>query len=189
VKKEKEEVHNRYREEELLEQEEKNSEEMKEKVEQEQKVEEISKEQLLENQVAQLKDQLLRNLAELENFKRRNNEERIKERKYASQGVFSQLIEAVDAFDQAFKVEAIDETTKSYLKGFELVREKLSNLLEANEVKRIESIGKPFDPNYHMAVSKMKVEGKEPNIIIEELMSGYTYKDRILRPSMVIVSE
>jgi molecular chaperone GrpE len=184
VKKEKETVHNRYREEELNE-----MEGTKEEVSSEEVVPELTKEQQLENQVAQLKDQLLRNLAELENFKRRNNEERIKERKYASQSVFSQLIEAIDAFDNAFKVQTQDEAVKSFLKGFELVKEKLVNLLDVNEVKKIEAVGKPFDPNYHMAVSKIKVEGKESGIVVEELLPGYTYKDRILRPSMVIVNE
>jgi molecular chaperone GrpE len=180
----KEPVYNRYREEEEIENEGKRAE-----TNQEEAAPEITKEQQLENQIAQLKDQLLRNLAELENFKRRNNEERIKERKYASQHVFTQLVEAIDAFDNAFKIDTQEEAVKSFLKGFELVKEKLVNVLDANEVKKIEAIGKPFDPNYHMAVSKIKVEGKESGIIVEELLPGYTYKDRILRPSMVIVNE
>jgi molecular chaperone GrpE len=198
VKKEKDQGFNRYREEEAQEAEDAKtnksnatngapSEDANEK--EEPVVEEISKEKVLENQVAQLKDQLLRSLAELENFKRRNNEERIKERKYASQQVFTELVEAMDAFEVAFKIETEDETLKTFLKGFELVREKLKTLLENNGVKKIEAVGKPFDPNFHMAVTKIKVEGKDSGIVLEELMPGYLYKDRVLRPSMVIVNE
>lgn len=189
MKKEKEkEVYNRYREEEEQEMAEnkKNGAATNEETE---PVEEVSKETILENQVAQLKDQLLRNMAELENFKRRNNEERIKERKYASQYVFLELIEVIDSLDTALKTQVEDENVQKYKKGFELIREKLANLLSNNEVKKIEALGMAFDPNVHMAVSKANRNDLDKGVIVEELLPGYMYKDRVLRPSMVIVNE
>lgn len=138
---------------------------------------------------ANLKDQLLRELAELENFKKRINEERTRDRKYALSDFLMELIDVVDIFDKAVNIKTDDEKIKKFLSGFVMVNKSFKQILENNGVAKIEALDKPFDPAYHSAIETVKVEGKESNIIVEEIMTGYTYKDRVLRPSMVKVSE
>ena len=153
-------------------------------------IEELEKEKIeLLEQVALLKDQLLRNQAELENFKRRTNEERIKERKYAMQDFFSEIIDVIDIFDRAVSVKTEDEKLRKFLSGFSMVNLRLKQTLENYGVQKIEALNKTFDPMYHQAMETMEVEGVEPNIIVEVVIEGYIYKDRILRPSMVKVSK
>ena len=145
--------------------------------------------QALKKENAELKDQLLRNLAELENFKKRTNEERIKDRKYALADFLMQLIDIVDIFDKAVNKKTDDEKLKQFLDGFVMIDNSFKQILEKNGVKQIEALGKPFDPAYHSAIETVEVEGTDSNIVVEELMTGYIYKDRVLRPSMVKVSK
>ena len=145
--------------------------------------------QALKKENAELKDQLLRNLAELENFKKRTNEERIKDRKYALADFLMQLIDTLDIFDKAVNKQTDDEKLKQFLDGFVMINKSFKQILERNGVKPIEALGKPFDPAYHSAIETVEVEGTESNIVVEELMTGYIYKDRVLRPSMVKVSK
>lgn len=145
--------------------------------------------QKLKQENEELKDQLLRNRAELENFKKRTNEERIKERKYALTDFLMQLIDVVDIFDKAVNVKTEDEKLKQFLSGFVMINTSFKQILERNGVKQIEALGQPFNPEYHSAMETVEVEGTEPNIIVEEIMTGYIYKDRVLRPSMVKVSK
>ena len=143
----------------------------------------------LNEKIAILADQLLRNQAELENFKRRTNEERIKERKYAMQDFFSEAIDIIDIFDKAVNIKTEDEKLSKFLNGFSMINLRFKQVLESYGVTKIEALGKPFDPAFHQAMEVVEVEGTEPNIIVEVVMEGYAYKDRILRPSMVKVSK
>ena len=138
---------------------------------------------------ADLKDQLLRERAELENFKKRMVEERARDRKYALTDFLMELIDLVDIFDKAVNIKTEDEKIKKFLSGFVMVNKTFKQILENNGVTKIEALGKPFDPAYHSAIETVSVEGTKSNIVVEEIMTGYTYKDRILRPSMVKVSE
>ena len=149
----------------------------------------VQENEALKKEVENLKDLLLRERAELENFKKRNNEERIKDRKYALTDFLMELIDVIDIFDKAVNVKTEDEKLKKFLSGFEMVNKTFKQILSNNGVEQIEAIGKPFNPSFHSAIETVQVEGVEPNIVVEEIMTGYTYKDRVLRPSMVKVSE
>lgn len=153
------------------------------------KVEDFEEYHLLLQEVATLKEDLLRNRADLENFKRRNNEERIRERKYALQDFLTDLIDVLDIYDKAVNVKTDDEKLNKFLSGFIMVNNRLKQTLEHYEVKQIDALNKPFDPSYHSAIETVKVDGVEPNTVVEVIITGYTYKDRVLRPSMVKVSE
>ena len=200
------EEHNRYKEEEKeLEEELKESEEKeetskenknnkkknkKEKTKKEENEEVIDeKYEVLMAEIAQLKDSLLRNQAELENFKKRTNEERIKERKYALKDFLLELISVIDVLEKAINVKTDDEKVQKFLKGFVMINVMFKQILEKEGVVKIEALNKPFDPNYHNAIEVVQVEGVESNIITEELQAGYMYKDRVLRPSMVKVNQ
>lgn len=149
----------------------------------------VQENEALKQEVEHLKDLLLRERAELENFKKRNNEERIKDRKYALTDFLMELIDVIDIFDKAVNVKTEDEKLKKFLSGFEMVNKTFKQILSNNGVEQIEAIGKPFNPSFHSAIETVQVEGVEPNMVVEEIMTGYTYKDRVLRPSMVKVSE
>ena len=142
----------------------------------------------LELEVANYKNEMLKDRAELENFKRRTNEERIKDRKYANQDFFQELIGILDVFDKAVSVKTDDPKLQNYLIGFTMVNNQLGQILENYGVKKIKAMGEKFDPMYHSAIETIATDEYEPGIVIEEVMTGYTYKDRILRPSMVKVS-
>lgn len=149
---------------------------------------EEEREELLQKIVG-LQDQLLRNQADLENFKRRTNEERIKERKYAMQDYFSEVIDVIDVFDKAVSVKTDDEKLQKYLKGFSMVNMQLKRTLESYGVSKIDALNKPFDPSIHEAFDVVEADGVESDIIVEVITEGYLYKDRVLRPSVVKVSK
>jgi len=182
---------NRYREEEKLEKTEEASTETNtsaleaEKVE---KVEPTSNEEILaENK--KLKDQYLRVLADTENFKRRIDEERIRERKYGSQRIMEKMVNALDIFDQAVNIETDDEKLKGFLTGFIMINNSLKQILEEEGVKPIKALGEVFDPRYHHAVEVDWDKTKAENIVIQEIQKGYLFKDRILRASLVKVNK
>ena len=95
----------------------------------------------------------------------------------------------VDIFDKAVNIKTDDEKLQKFLSGFVMVNKTFKQILERNGVEQIDALNKPFTPTYHSAIETVKVEGVEPNTVVEVIMTGYTYKDRVLRPSMVKVSE
>lgn len=153
------------------------------------KTEKLQKEiDSLKAENAQLNDKLLRNTAELQNFKRRMNEERIKDRKFANEDVLKALLPVLDNFALALANEKDNGNPKA-LKGFEMIYKNLLETLETQGLSTIEALEQPFDPAYHQAVMKESVEDVEAGIVIEEFQKGYMYKNRLLRPAMVKVSE
>ena len=143
----------------------------------------------LKQQIQDLKDQLLRNAAELENFKRRMNEERVREAKYRSQAVITNIIPAIDNFERALSITVEDENTKTFLTGFKMIHTQLLEALKQEGVEVIKAEGVAFDPTVHQAVMQEAVEGVESGMVLQELQKGYKLKDRVIRPSMVKVSE
>jgi len=145
--------------------------------------------QELKEQVAQLQEQLLRNAAELENFKRRINEERMKETKYRAQSLIANIIPAIDNFERALATTVEDEATTTFLTGFKMIHTQLVEALTKEGVEVIETDGVLFDPTVHQAVMQEAVNDVESGIVLEELQKGYKLKDRVIRPAMVKVSE
>ncbi|MFW5893481.1 MAG: nucleotide exchange factor GrpE [Bacillota bacterium] len=143
----------------------------------------------LEEEVKNLKEQLLRNQAELQNFKRRMTEEKIKERKFANVELVKALLPVIDNLDIALEKEKGNKDIKKALKGFEMIRRDLMKALKDSGLKEIEALHQPFDPNYHQAVMKEQKEDVDSDIVIEEFQKGYLFKDRLVRPAMVKVSE
>jgi len=143
----------------------------------------------LEAEVADLKDQLLRNYAELENFKRRMNDERIKDNKYRSQSLATAILPALDTFERAMAVTTENEEVKNFLIGFEMIHKQIIEAFANEGVEVIVAEGQPFDPNFHQAVMQEEVEVTEPGIVLVEMQKGYQLKDRVIRPAMVKVSQ
>lgn len=143
----------------------------------------------LANEVIDLKDKLLRNTAELENFKKRIQQERINERKYAYEPLLLDMLEPIEQLSKVVNLEVEDTQLKNFLIGFKMISDQFNQVLKDNNVEEIEALNKKFDPKLHYAIEKENDKNKENGINIAEIKKGYTYKDRILRPSLVKVNE
>lgn len=176
-------------------------EEIKEEAEQE-VVEEASKEETkkekknkykeqiakLEADYATLKNDYLKVYAEMENTKRRIKEEAIKDRKYASQKVIGELINPIDMLIQIVNMPAPSPEIQNYVIGFQMIANQLLDVLKNEGLAPIEAMGKEFDPKVMEAVETVETEDEE-NIVLKVMQPGYMYKDRVLRPAMVVVSK
>ena len=139
--------------------------------------------------VKELEDKNLRISAEMINTLRRKDEDTARVMKYANESLIEDILNVVDNFDRALNQNSNSEDVVNYQKGMQMIYDNLINILEKYEVKEIEALDKEFDPTYHQAVMTDHVDGKKDNEIIEVLQKGYTYKDKVIRPAMVKVSE
>ncbi len=151
------------------------------------KIKENKKIAELTEQLEKEREKCLRIQAEMMNFKRRKEDEVAGIKKYANEDILKDLLMIVDNFERALKLET--EENKEFLKGFSMIYTSILNILNENEVTEIPADNVVFDPEVHQAVLTDKVDDVEPGIIIEVLQKGYKYKDRVLRPAMVKVSE
>ncbi len=143
----------------------------------------------LEEEIKELKESLLRNQADFENYKKRINQEKIQDRKYAGIDIIHDLLVPLDQLNKVVNVKTDDPKLNNYLIGFKMINDQLYNVLADNGVTPIEAIDQQFDPKVHYAVEKESNKEKENGIILEEIQKGYMYKDRIIRPAMVKVNE
>lgn len=144
---------------------------------------------VLENEINNYKDKLLRKAAEFENYKRRTENDQLNILKYAAEGFIIKLLPVIDDFERS--LQHIDKATEvdSIKEGIKLIYDKFIKTLNDTGVVKIDSIGKPFDFNFHEALMKRPVEGTEPDIVVDEIETGYLYKDKVIRHSKVVVSE
>ena len=150
----------------------------------------------LEAEVAQLKKELAdstnnyyKAYADAQNLKKRLQNEADQVRKYRIQGFASEVLPIIDNLERALNQKIEDEAIKNYVKGFEMIYQQLINALNNEGVKEIEALNQPFDPNFHQALMQEAVEGVESGIVVEVLQKGYMLKDRVLRATLVKVSE
>lgn len=144
---------------------------------------------LLSAELAEVKDKYLRALAEMENFKKRNNEDTVREKKYAAMPVCGKLIDHLEVFDQAVSVPAEDPQFKNFLYGFKMIRDMLYGVLEEEGVTRVDiKVGDLFDPNLAQAVETTADPEKPDHVIVKVAKKGYRFKDRLLRPAMVVIN-
>ena len=150
-----------------------------------QEIEELTK------QVNSLKELLLRNQAELQNYKRRKEEESEKVLKYKNEDLIKELLTVVDNFERAISMDDNDlsDEVSKFLAGFKLIYTTTVGILNKFEVKEIQAEGIEFDPEYHHAVLTDHDESKPAGVVLEVLQKGYMYKDRVIRPAMVKVNE
>ena len=141
----------------------------------------------LEEQVGQLKEQLLRNHAEMENVRRRAAEDVSKAHKFSIERFANELLPVQESLEKALADNTADVATLR--EGVELTQKQLTNALEKNGVLAIDPKGEKFDPHYHQAISMIPVPDQTPNTVIEVLQKGYKIADRVLRPALVIVAQ
>jgi molecular chaperone GrpE len=134
---------------------------------------------------ADLKDRLLRALADFDNFRRRAERDRSEYVQFAAMEIVRGLIPILDDFRRATKVESAD---KEYAKGVEMIGQRLFEALKKAGLEPIEAAGKLFDPNLHQAVDRVQSEELPDQTVLEEYQSGYNFKGKLLRPAMVKVA-
>lgn len=145
--------------------------------------------EILKDENKELKEQYLKSIAELENYKKRMNEERIKDRKYGSTNLINDLLLPLDQLKKVVNMKTDDDKLKNFLIGFKMISDNIFNVLEEDGVKEIKALNEQFDPNFHYAVEKENNPEIENGIITHVEQVGYMYKDRLLRPTTVKVNE
>ena len=148
----------------------------------------------LKAEIVDLKDRLLRALAEVENTRRRAERDRLDASQYAVTRFARDMLTIADNFGRALAacpkalLEAADPQLKAVIEGVEATERQLLNTLESYGVKVIDTSDGKFDPNHHQAIAEVPGEGKAPGSIVNVIQTGYRIGDRLLRPAMVTVA-
>jgi molecular chaperone GrpE len=142
----------------------------------------------------ELRDQLLRTLADNENLRRRTEREVASAKKYGAMGFARDLMASVDNLDKAIDLipenkDELDETLKNILVGVEMTGREVASVLERHNISKILPDGEKFDYNLHQAMFEVPTDEVEPGIVMQVVQSGYQLHDRLLRPAMVGVSK
>ena len=165
--------------------------------EQEQEIEEVETSEdiivKLNEEITNLKDQRLRAIAELENFRKRAEKDQSDALKYGVSNFAKEIINISDNIERAqssIPEEAKNnETIKPVIEGIDLIAQSVVTTFEKIGIKKIESLNEKFDHNLHQAMMEIEKDDLEPGTIVQELIPGYTLHDRLLRPAMVGVSK
>lgn len=142
----------------------------------------------LESQVEEYRQRLLRAQADFDNYRRRTQREKEETAKYASMDLISRLLPVLDNFERAVVASQDSGDFKALAKGVDMIHRQLLQLLEQEGLKPMETVGQPFNPEFHEAVMRVESDEHEEGTVVEELQRGYILKDRVIRPAMVKVS-
>ena len=148
----------------------------------------------LESEIAALKDQLLRTLADSENLRRRTEREKTDMSKYAITSFARQIVSVADNLTRALESVAEearngDEELNNLYVGIEMTEKELQNSFEQFHIKVVDSIGQKFDHNLHQAMFEVEDPNQPSGLVVQEMQKGYVLHDRLLRPAMVGVSK
>ena len=144
----------------------------------------------LEEKNQQLEDKYLRSEAEIQNAQNRYAKERAQLIKYESQSLAKDILPAMDNLERALSVEADDDASRQLKKGVQMTLDALVKSMQDHGIVEIEADGAKFDPTLHQAVQTVAAENDDQkDCVIQVLQKGYQYKDRTLRPAMVVVAQ
>jgi molecular chaperone GrpE len=149
----------------------------------------LNKIKTLEEDRDRLSDLLKRKVAEFENYKRRTEQEISNIYKYAAEGFIKKIIAVYDDLARSLEHASEKSDINSLIEGLKMVFDKFTKTLEEEGVKRIEAKGKEFDYELHEALMQQPSNEVEPNTVLQEVEPGYTYKDKVLKHTKVIVSQ
>ena len=147
----------------------------------------------LERQLEEANSKALYAAAEVQNVRRRLEQEKVQERTYAATGFARDMLSVKDNLERALShvPEGAhgDEAFQNFVQGIEATLREIDAVFARNGVTRVESKGQPLDPHKHQAMIEIPTNEAEPGTIVEEMQSGYMFKDRLLRPAMVGVAK
>jgi molecular chaperone GrpE len=142
----------------------------------------------LEKQLNEYKELALRKAAEFENYKRRTENDQLNLIKYAAESLIIKLLPTIDDLERSLSHMTEETDVQKIKEGIQLIYNKFLKTLEDQGVKKIEAVGKPFDVEFHEALLQRPDDSVPPHTVLDELETGYMYKDRVIRHSKVIVS-
>ncbi len=141
-----------------------------------------------DQKLAELTDDLKRMTADFANYRKRNDAERAEFAKFAKADLIAKLLDVLDGYDRALATVPDELKGQPWVEGMWLVERKLRQILEAEGLEPVESLGKPFDPYRHDAIAH--VESDEPEgTVIQEHQKAYRLHDRVIRPALVTVAK
>ena len=143
----------------------------------------------LQDEVAALKEDVLRAQAETQNVRRRAETDVEKAHKFSTEKFARELLNVVDNLERAMAMSPEDEVVKPFLEGIEMTQKSFIDTLAKFKVEQIDPEGHPFDPELHQAISMVEAPDAEPNTVLNVVQKGYTNHGRLLRPAMVVVSK
>jgi len=141
-----------------------------------------------EERIAELEDKVVRQMAEFDNFRKRTEKEKSHMYEIGARDMIEKILPVVDNFERGLATVPEEEKNNPVIAGMDMIYKQLLTTLTDLGVTPIEAVGKEFDPNFHNAVMHMEDEELGDNIIVEEFLKGYLYKDSVIRYSMVKVA-
>lgn len=150
---------------------------------------------LLNEEVATLKDRLLRTAADMDNLRKRSEREKAEATLYAATNFARDLLSVSDNMARALAAmspeakAAADEVTKNLLAGVEMTEKELLNVFQRYDIRKLETVGERFDPNMHQALFEVPTSEYPPGTVVQEMQSGFAIGERCLRPAMVGVAK
>ena len=145
------------------------------------------KQDVLKEKIDELEDRVKRQMAEFDNFRKRTEKEKTAMFETGAKSVIEKILPVVDNFERGLATVPEGEKGGAFAQGMEMIYKQLLTELEAIDVKPIEAVGQEFNPEFHNAVMQVESEEYESGIIAQELQKGYTYRDSVVRHSMVAV--
>lgn len=143
-----------------------------------------------DEQIEDLNDRLKRQMAEFDNFRKRTEKEKAQMFDMGARTIIEKILPVIDNFERGLAAVPEEQKDDAFVTGMDKVYKQMLTELDAIGVKPIEALGKEFDPDLHNAVMQVESEEYEPGTVAQELQKGYTYKDNVVRHSMVaVVSE
>ena len=141
-----------------------------------------------DQKIEELTDQYRRTLAEFENYRKRTEKEKSAMFEVGAKNIIEKLLPVIDSFERGLATVSEEQKTEPFVEGMDKIYKQLVKQLEDAGVKEIEAMDKEFDPNLHNAVMHVEDENVGENIIVEVFQKGYTYRDSVVRHSMVKVA-
>lgn len=138
--------------------------------------------------IEELNDRIKRQMAEFENFRKRSEKEKAGMFEMGAKNVIEQLLPIIDNFERGLAAVSEEAKTDPFVDGMDKVYKQMQEMLGKLDVKAIEAVGAQFNPDFHNAVMHVEDEEADDNIVVEEFLKGYTYKDQVVRHSMVKVA-
>ncbi|WP_413773580.1 nucleotide exchange factor GrpE [Paenibacillus campinasensis] len=142
----------------------------------------------LRNELSETQQRALRAQADFDNFRRRTQKEKEELAKYASSKLIQELLPVIDNFERALQASEDNPEFESFSKGVNMIFRQLEQVLAAEGLTAMNSVGQPFNPEFHQAIMQVESDEHEEGIVVEEVQKGYMLKDKVLRPAMVKVS-
>ena len=140
-----------------------------------------------DERIEELTDQVKRQMAEFENFRKRTEKEKTQMYEVGAKSIIEKILPVVDNFERGLAAVPEEQKNDAFVEGMDKIYKQMMTVFDELDVKPIEAVGKEFDPEYHNAVMQVESEEYESGVVAQELQKGYMYRDSVVRHSMVAV--